>query len=134
MAREFVDELLPILDGPGAPAERLSAFIRSHIAWRWRRRHWISTAHQELRSLDPEWAAEIAGYLRDYQRAVQSFIARGVAAGAFEVTNPRMAGIALLDMVNGVNGWYRPEGELSIEQIAEAYADLAVGHLLRMRA
>jgi AcrR family transcriptional regulator len=131
VAKEFVDELLPILDGPGSPAERLSTFIQSHIAWRWRRRHWISTAHQELRSLDPAWAAEVAGYLRAYQRAVQAFIAGGVAEGAFQVTNPRLAGIALLDMVNGVNSWYRPEGDLSIDQIAAVYADLAVGRLLR---
>ncbi|MEI7646605.1 MAG: hypothetical protein WCJ55_20220 [Chloroflexales bacterium] len=123
--------MLPTLDGLGTPAERLAAFIRRHIAWRWRRRHWISTAHQELRSLNPEWAAEVSGYLRDYQRAVQAFIVRGVAEGTFQVTSPRLAGIALLDMINGVNNWYRPEGELSIEQIAAVNADLAVGRLLR---
>ncbi|NTV65612.1 MAG: TetR/AcrR family transcriptional regulator [Oscillochloris sp.] len=134
VARDFAEDLLPILDGPGTPAERLALFIRSHIEWRWRRRHWISTAHHELRSLEAEWANEISGYLRDYQHTVQAFIARGVAEGAFQVHNSQLAGIALLDMINGVNGWYRPDGPLTIEQIAAAYADLAVGHLLRMRA
>jgi len=133
VARDFVDELLPILDGPDAPAERMARFIRRHIEWRWRRRHWIATAYQELRSLDPTWSAEVAGYLRDYQRAVQTFITRGVAEGAFQVLHPHLAGIALLDMINGVNGWYRPDGPLSIEQIAASYADLAVGHLLHVK-
>lgn len=130
VTKDFIDELLPTLAGPEPPAARMRAFIRAHIERRWARRHWISTAQQELRSLEPERGAEIAGYLRDYQRAVQEFIAAGVAAGAFQAADPRLAGIALIDMINGVNGWYRPAGPLSIAQIANAYADLAVERLL----
>lgn len=130
VTKDFIDELLPLLDGPGPHAERMGRFLRAHIARRWQRRYWISTAQQELRALEPDQAAEIAGYLRDYQRAVQAFIAEGVAAAEFTVADPRLAGIALLDMVNGVNHWYRPVGALSIDQVAAAYSDLAVHNLL----
>lgn len=130
VTRDFISQQLPLLDGPGPADERMARFIRGHIERRWQRRHWISTAQQELRSLEPERGAEIAGYLRSYQRAVQAFIARGVAAGAFQVDEPRLAGIALLDMINGVNGWYRPGGPRAIAQIAIAYAELGVYRML----
>jgi AcrR family transcriptional regulator len=133
VTKDFIDELLPALDGPGPHAERLKTFVRRHIERRWGRRYWISTAQQELRSLESARAAEIAGYLRDYQRAVQAFIAAGAAADAFQVADPRLAGVALIDMINGVNGWYRPEGALAISQIASVYADLAVDGLLGAR-
>lgn len=130
VARDFRDDLLPILAGPTPPAERMARFLRRHIELRWQRRHWISTAQQELRALTPEQAEEVAGLLRVYQRAVQAFIEQGAAAGAFSVADPRLAGIALLDMANGVNSWYRPAGPRSLEEIAAAYSDLAVHNLL----
>jgi TetR/AcrR family transcriptional regulator, cholesterol catabolism regulator len=133
VTRDFIVELLPLLDGPEPFAERLTRFLQQHIERRWQRRNWISTAQAELRSLRPEQAAEIAGYLRDYQRALQSFIEAGVAAGAFQVANPRLAAIALLDMVNGINHWFRPEGPLTLAEVATAYCDLAVNHLLAAR-
>ena len=130
VTRDFIDQLLPILDSPIPYPERTTGFILGHIELRWRRRHWISTTLQELRSLDPERSEEIAGYLRVYQRTIQDFIAQGVAAGAFHVNDPWLAGVALLDMINGVNGWYRPQGSRSLNQIAEGYAQLGVHQLL----
>ncbi|NTU83125.1 MAG: TetR/AcrR family transcriptional regulator [Chloroflexales bacterium] len=133
VARDFIDELLPILSGPEPYAERMADFLRRHIELRWQRRHWISTAQQELRALAPDQAAEVAGLLRAYQRSVQAFIEQGAASGAFQVADPRLAGIALLDMVNGVNSWYRPAGARSLEEIATAYSGLAVYNLLGAR-
>jgi AcrR family transcriptional regulator len=130
VTRDFIDQLLPILDSPIPYPERTASFILGHIELRWRRRHWISTTLQELRSLDPERSEEIAGYLRVYQRTIQDFITRGVAAGAFHVNDPWLVGVALLDMINGVNGWYRPQGSRSLNQIAESYAQLGVYQLL----
>lgn len=130
VARQFSVELLPLLDGSEEIPERLKIFIQRHIELRWRKRHWISTAQQEIRSLDAEHAAEISGHLHAYQRRVQQFIGDGIANGSFHVTDARLAGIALLDMINGINSWYRPEGTLSIAQIAAAYADMAVNRLL----
>lgn len=132
VTKDFIDELLPLLSGPTARPAQLVIFIRRHIELRWSRRYWISTAQQELRSLEPEHYTEIAGYMRSYQRAVQDFIALGVTQGAFHVPSPRLAGIALIDMLNGVNAWYRPDGPQTIAQIAQAYADLALGNLLHV--
>jgi AcrR family transcriptional regulator len=133
VTKDFIDELLPLLAGPEPYAERLTRFLHQHIERRWQRRYWISTAQAELRSLRPEQAAEIAGYLRDYQRALQGFIEAGAREGVFQVTDPRLAAIALLDMVNGINHWYRPEGPLPLAEVAATYCDLAVYNLLAAR-
>jgi AcrR family transcriptional regulator len=131
VTKDFIDELLPLLSGPTPQPAQLVIFICRHIELRWSRRHWISTAQQELRSLEPERCAEIASYLRCYQQAVQDFIALGAGQGVFHVPSVRLAGIALIDMLNGVNAWYRPDGPQTIAQIAQAYAELAVSNLLQ---
>ncbi len=134
VTKEFVDTLLPLLEGDTAMDERLSRLVCSHIERRWERRYWVSTALRELRQLDPEWRAQVDGYLRHYFHTVQAFIERGVAEGIFSVNNPHVATLALFDMIHGINDWFQPEGALSITEMAALYAEYSVHNLLGFRA
>jgi hypothetical protein len=44
----------------------------------------------------------------------------------FHCEDAHIAGLALLDMVNSVNEWFRPTGRLSVEQLAKKYGVLAL--------
>ena len=125
----IVDELLPILDGPGTHRERLARLVRAHVlhidanrdAW------WV--AARELRALSPEKFEAVQVYRRTYQNRIAQHLADGVRAGEFDCDDPRLTTLALLDMINGLNGWFDPRGRLTIEQIAERYAELSVRQL-----
>ena len=39
----------------------------------------------------------------------------------------RLARLALLEMCNGVTRWFSPKGPTSLEDVADAFADLALG-------
>lgn len=130
VTKEFVETILPLLESDATMAERLQTLIQCHIHRRWERRYWISTALRELRQLDPEWRTQVDGYLRHYFHTVQAFIERGVAEGVFAVKHPRIATLALFDMIHGINDWFQPDGNLSIDEIAALYAEYAVQNLL----
>ena len=47
---------------------------------------------------------------------------------------PRLAALALLDMLNGSSTWYSAHGPLSAAELAERYAELAIDGLLQAGA
>lgn len=126
VTRTFLDEHLPLLSGPGSAAERLASLIRAHVVYFACHRLQQSVVNRELRELSPEHLQETVQHGRDYQRVIQRFIAEGVESDEFHVEDPRVAGIALLDMINGINRWLQENGRLSIEELAEEYAGLSL--------
>jgi len=63
---------------------------------------------------------------RDIAAEIRALVERGVDAGVFHTTNPRMAATALLSLGIDVARWYREEGEWSPEDVGEFYADLSL--------
>jgi AcrR family transcriptional regulator len=126
---DFVQAHLPLLDGPGDETERVGALLRAHVIYFARHRVAQAVARRERRELSPEHVREVRRHEGDYQRRIQQFLAAGTASGAFHVEDPALAGLAVIDMVNGINVWYRPDGPLSIEEIADRYVGLVLGLL-----
>ena len=80
----------------------------------------------ELSALTPEHYAEILDIRHRIDREIRGLVERGVAAGVFDTPSPRMAAVALLSLGIDIARWYRDEGEWSPEDIAAAYADMAL--------
>ena len=131
VTQTFVERLLPILEeAEGSRADRLKAFVRQHIIFRWQRRYWISTTLRDLKALPAIQQAEVVGYLRHYQDTLRDFIQAGMAEGEFSAPDSTLAGFALIGMIHGINDWFSPSGALTIEAVADLYADMAVDKLL----
>lgn len=58
-------------------------------------------------------------------------ITEGVDKKIFTCANPAVATRALLGILNWTITWYRPDGELSIEQIADHYSNLLLNGLIK---
>ena len=63
---------------------------------------------------------------RRYEEGVQAVVEEGVRAGVFRVENVRLATLFVLSALNWTYQWYRPDGPLSLEALAEAYAELVL--------
>ncbi|MEZ5229829.1 MAG: hypothetical protein R2710_25155 [Acidimicrobiales bacterium] len=50
----------------------------------------------------------------------------GIEAGRFDVAQPKVTALALLDLGSGVAVWFRDDGELGVDQLVYHYSDLAV--------
>jgi len=105
-----------------APGERLRTLLVRHI------RGISDEAYGAvlLTDLESLTIAQRRKYvaLRDrFEQGVRALIKAGIARGEFRRQDPRIAGFALLGAINWIPKWYRPDGELSSQEIAEQFAD-----------
>ncbi|MGR3461994.1 MAG: TetR/AcrR family transcriptional regulator [Roseovarius sp.] len=129
LMRAHMEELLAAWDAAAPPPEAggcaaLEAFTRFHIRFNTRRADAVFVSYMELRNLDPENFSIIEGLRRDYETRLEAILSRGVAEGRFAVTEPRIAAMALIAMLTGVNTWFRERGRLSLGQVEALYWDM----------
>jgi AcrR family transcriptional regulator len=109
---------------PADPMTRLEQFCRFHIRYHLERTDGTFISYMELRSLDPENHAEISGLRRQYEEELACILRDGVAAEVFTVPDTRLATMALIAMLTGVNTWYREGGRLDRDKVAQIYWDM----------
>lgn len=118
-----------LADGPQDVLDRFNRLIRCLTLFHAHRGDLAFIALSEIRSLEGSARAEhIAA--RDRQQALLSAIVdEGVAAGIFDAPHPRETSRAITTMCTGVAQWYRIDGELTPEELADRY-----GRLCRLTA
>jgi AcrR family transcriptional regulator len=122
---EFFAGLLPHLEaGGGSYPERLDRFVRAYVTDAQPRRYAIAVLFRDMAHLSPDHFVELQAVRRHFQQRVQRFLADGVAAGEFSVPDAKVAGIAILDLLKGVDAWMREPGRLGRRQVAETYSVL----------
>ena len=77
----------------------------------------------ETRSLDTAGRAEIAAVADRYQRAWQSTLDELAISGRLR-SSARPLRLFLFGMLNWSSQWYRPDGGLSLDEIADAATEL----------
>ena len=80
----------------------------------------------ELAALSPEHLAEIQGIRHQIEDQIRRLVARGVKAGRFDTTDPRITAAALLSLGIDLSRWYRDGVRWTPEQIADQYAAMAL--------
>lgn len=86
-----------------------------------------TTMLTELRSLSGDNRDEIAGLRRRYASLVESVIARGRAGGALRDDIPAsVLTILFFNLTNWIIFWFRQDGRLSSDQLANAMSDVLV--------
>ena len=122
---EFFAGLLPHLEASEASfAERLDRFVRGYVTDAQPRRYAIAVLFRDMAHLSPDHFTELQAVRRHFQQTVQRFLADGVAAGEFNVPDAKVAGIAILDLLKGVDAWIKEPGRLGRRQVADTYAVL----------
>lgn len=58
-------------------------------------------------------------------------IEAGIRAGQFRDVNPKLAAFSMLGMCNWGAWWFNPQGNMSLDQVIEGLADLALNSVVR---
>jgi AcrR family transcriptional regulator len=127
LMRAHMEDLLAEWDRQppmGDALEALEAFTRFHIRFNTRRADAVFVSYMELRNLTPDNFAVIEGLRRDYETRLEAILRRGVQEKVMAVAEPRIASMALIAMVTGVNTWFRERGRLSLAQVEAVYWDM----------
>ena len=121
---------LAVADTPGAdPEERLAALVEAHVEAVTADPERSSVFVTEWRHLSEPRRATIATRRDTYETSFRETIRDGVAVGAFRATDPAIAATFILTALNGIATWYRPDGRLSPDRIADHYVELALRSL-----
>jgi AcrR family transcriptional regulator len=107
-------------------AVRLTRFVRAHVRVVTDEPGEAAVFATEWRHLSEDRRAAVLDRRDRYEAALRDLIADGTASGEFVIVDPAVASTFILTALNGIPAWYRREGHLSAEQLAAAYADLAV--------
>lgn len=108
----------------GTPSDRLEAFTRFHIRFHSERPEEVFIAYMELRNLTPENFAVIETLRRQYEDELEAILSDGVASGDFAVPDTKIATLAVIAMLTGVNTWFREGGRLSLDEVEKIYWDM----------
>jgi AcrR family transcriptional regulator len=111
------------------PVERLAALVEAHVDVVTADPERASVFVTEWRHLSGDRRAAIATRRDAYEARVRAVIEDGAAVGAFRATDSALAATFILTALNGIATWYRPDGRLSADRIADHYVDLALRSL-----
>jgi TetR/AcrR family transcriptional regulator, cholesterol catabolism regulator len=108
------------------PVERLAALVEAHVDVVTADPQRASVFVTEWRHLSADRRAAIAQRRDAYEARFRVVIEDGTAVGAFRATDSALAATFILTALNGIATWYRPDGRLSADRIADHYVDLAL--------
>lgn len=109
------------------PRERFVNLVECLVLFHTIRRELGFIGAAEMRSLVPAVHARIVERRRREQAKVDVEVVRGRDAGFFTAGQPRAAARAVVTMCTAVSHWYRPDGELTPDELAVQYVDFALG-------
>jgi TetR/AcrR family transcriptional regulator, cholesterol catabolism regulator len=114
-------ERISRLDIP--PTEQLRKIIIEHVTLMLREREMFGVMFRERIELAEEHLNILRELEERYFTLVRSIISRGVEANQLVVGDVSVATLALIGMINWTTRWFRKDGKLSPEQIAQNYFD-----------
>jgi AcrR family transcriptional regulator len=126
------ERVLGPVRGIAKAEDRLRALIRLHIEVVLSPRdREITVMLHENHPLPPALRRRINGRKKEYIHFLENLIAeiQGSRRAAPRVS-PRAAAFALLGMINWIYQWYKPEGELQVQNLVPQFTDLLFGGLL----
>ncbi len=127
LLKGHMDELLAAwaeVPAAASPPEQLEAFVRFHIRFNLERAEAVFLSYMELRNLGPDNFAAIEALRRAYENELESILRAGQAEGCFALPDTKLATLAIIAMLTGVNTWFREGGRFSRAAVEQIYWDM----------
>jgi TetR/AcrR family transcriptional regulator, cholesterol catabolism regulator len=128
-ADRFNTEVGPLAAATTPPPQRLRDMIRGHVAVVTSSQKDAAVFLHEWRFLSRERRAEIAARRDAYEALFRQAIDDGIRAGYFQAVDTPLTAMAILSALNGIATWYRADGILDADEIADNFADLFINAL-----
>tara|TARA_R110000796_G_scaffold5179_5_gene19614 strand:- start:129 stop:710 length:582 start_codon:yes stop_codon:yes gene_type:complete len=107
-----------------SPLDRLHHFVDFHIRFHADRPDEVFISYMELRNLTVENFNIVETLRRRYEDRLEIILRQGAAAGNFVIADTKIATLAVIAMLTGVNTWFRSGGRLSLDQVITQYWDM----------
>lgn len=117
------------VDRQVGPIARFAAAVREHVLFHGRHQQEAFVTDSEIRALSPHPRAALIAKRDAYQRYFRDLIVEGERQGLFHSMDPDVATYGILLQCTGVAMWFKAEGPLALEDVADCHVDLALGSL-----
>lgn len=128
LMREGLERLVALAEGLGEipdPLERLTALVRMHVREHAERPRETRVVDDQIGVLGESARREVVALRDRYEDVWRRCLEDAAAAGRVPDVDLGLQRRALLEMCTGVAHWYRVDGALSLDALAEAHAALA---------
>lgn len=128
----MLTEHISVIASQSVPADqKLRQMIRAYLSALAENGDLTAVLLFEHRSLDKKSHARHVPQRDKFESLWHDVLNEGVRAKIFDCKDTGMAVRALMGVMNWTLTWYRPDGDKSIEKIADGYADLMFHGLLK---
>lgn len=125
----LIEKMSEVTQQSISPEEKLRLAMQVYLGALIQNRDLASILLLEHRSLEPEMHKRHIPRRDRFEALWRDVIEEGVRKGVFDCDDPRLAVKAVLGVANWTIMWFRPDGRLSVEQIADHNANLLLNGL-----
>jgi AcrR family transcriptional regulator len=115
------------------PLIRLRQLAAAHVRWRLERPEIAEVfdvalgVRTRVNQLPDEHRRRIRAIKRMYLDELRAVLKAGARSGTFDFDDVRVTAFALVTLCGSAHTWYDPDGDLTVDEVAEMYADFAAG-------
>lgn len=126
-ARLFQESAVRALQTQGSGLDRLRALVAGHVDVVLANQDVVRTFLNEARMLDQDHRSRVIAARDAYEQAFREVITAGSEDGSFGAeVDPKIASIFILSVLNALERWYRPDGELDRDGLVDAILSVVV--------
>ncbi|MBP9186922.1 MAG: TetR family transcriptional regulator [Bacteroidia bacterium] len=129
MANKFIDAITETNDIYFNAEERLRMAIKNHVFIITQNINRSSVFLHEWRSLTEPKLSEFIILRNQYEKGIRVILNDGINEDLFDNVDEKFAALTILSTVNWINEWYKPDGKMNAEQVAEKLSDFIFGGL-----
>jgi AcrR family transcriptional regulator len=123
-ARLFQDSARVALAVEGSAVDRLRALVSGHVDVVLANHDVVRTFLNEARMLDESHRSRVIAARDGYEQAFRDVVANGVGEGSFRPdVDAKMSSIYILSVLNALERWYRPDGELDRDALTASLVE-----------
>ena len=120
----LITQVEEAIDEPGSPDERLRRATCAYLTTMTEYQDLASVLLLEYRSLEPDYHDRHIPRRDRFEQIWRDLIREGMEDGIFTCDHPSLSARALLGVLNWTVTWFRNDGPLSAEEIADQISNL----------
>jgi AcrR family transcriptional regulator len=120
------DILRRALVAQGAPTERLRGAICEVVRTIVHSQRYTAIFFREQKNFDAKVREPLEAMHSEFDELLAELLEQGVKRREFRIEDLRLCSLAIGGMVNWAYTWYREDGRLSVDQLCEGMAELAL--------
>lgn len=113
-----------VLVSEATPTEKLRQFSRDFLIAVLSNQRNIAILTREEKNLEAPDFERLSALRREFDGKLVTLLQAGIDAGEFSLTDPYVAALSIDGLVSWAYVWYRPQGRLSLDALADEVAAL----------